>query len=76
MKITIIGSGCPKCEYLYNKVKKMKEDGKTKAEIEYLKGVDELIKRGVMGSPAILIDDKIVFIGVPDDKKLEEILKK
>jgi small redox-active disulfide protein 2 len=76
MKITIIGSGCHTCESLYNKVKKLKEAGKINAEIEYIKDVGELIKRGIMGSPAILIDGKPVFVGSPgSDEELLKIIK-
>ncbi len=77
MKISIIGSGCPTCEALYNKVKKLKEEGKIDAEIEHIKDVNELINRGIMGSPALLIDDKPVHVGMPEsDEKLLEIIKK
>jgi small redox-active disulfide protein 2 len=76
MKITIIGSGCPTCEALYNKVKKLKESGKIKAEIEYIKDVGELVKRGIMGSPALLINNKTVHVGMPSDEELLEIIKK
>lgn len=75
MKITIIGSGCPTCEALYNKVKKLKERGKIKAEIEYVKDVGELVKRGIMGSPALLIDGKPVHVGMPSDEELLKIIK-
>jgi len=75
MKITIIGSGCPACEALYSKVKKLKEDGKIKAEIEYIKDVGELVKRGIMGSPALLIDGKTVHVGMPSDEELLMIIK-
>jgi glutaredoxin len=75
MRITIIGSGCPTCKALYDKVGKLKEDGKVKGDIEYLKGVNELIKRGIMGSPALLIDGKPVHVGMPSDKELLKLLK-
>jgi len=75
MKITIIGSGCPTCEALYNKVKKLKESGKIKAEIEYIKDVGELVKRGIMGSPALLINNKTVHVGMPNDDELLKIIK-
>ena len=51
MKITVIGSGCPTCEKLHKMVMKLKEEGKIKAEVEYIKDVNELVTRGVMGSP-------------------------
>lgn len=75
MKITIIGSGCPTCEALYDKVKKLKESGKIKAEIDYIKDIGELVKRGIMGSPALLIDGKPVHVGMPSDEELLKIIK-
>jgi len=75
MKITIIGSGCPTCKALYDKVSKLKEDGKVKGEIEYVKDVNELIKRGIMGSPALLVDSKVVNVGMPSDNELLKLLK-
>ena len=76
MKISVIGSGCTTCESLYNKVKKLKEEGKIDANIEYIKDVNELAKRGIMGSPALLINDKPVHVGMPEsDEKLLEIIK-
>lgn len=74
MKITIIGSGCPTCEMLYNKVKKLKKEGKINGEIEYTKDISELVKRGIMGSPALLIDWNPVHVGMPGDKELLSIL--
>jgi len=78
MKIMIIGSGCPKCESLYEKVKKLKHEGKISADIEYKKDVNELVERGIMGSPALLVDGKPVLVGMPksDDELLRLILKK
>jgi small redox-active disulfide protein 2 len=78
MKITIIGSGCSKCESLYEKVKKLKQEGKISADIEYKKDVNELAERGIMGSPAVLVNGKPVLVGMPksDDELLRVILKK
>ncbi len=73
MKIAVIGSGCPTCSRLYEKVKKINVEKKLGAEIEYITDVNELIKRGIMGSPALLIDDKVVSVGMPSDEKLEEL---
>ena len=76
MKISVIGSGCPTCKALYNQVKQLKEEGKIDAEIEYIKDVNELVNRGIMGSPALLIDDKPVHVGLPEsDEELLEIIK-
>ena len=76
MKITVIGSGCPTCKRLYEKVSKINEEKKLNAKLEYLTDVNELIKRGIMGSPALLVDDNVVCVGMPNDEKLGSLLSK
>ena len=76
MKIKVIGSGCPTCTTLYHMVEKLKKDGKIKADISYSKDINELIELGVMGSPALVVDGKVVKVGmVKDEKELLGLLK-
>jgi len=76
MKIKIIGSGCPKCKKLHKQVLNLKDEGKIDAEIEYSKDMNELVKLGVMGSPAIIMDGKVAKVGMPEsEEKLLRIIK-
>jgi len=76
MKIKIIGSGCPTCHRLHEMVLSLKKDGKIKAEVEYSQDINELIELGVMGSPALVVNGKVVKVGmVKDEKELLKILK-
>jgi len=76
MKIKIIGSGCPTCHRLHEMVLSLKKDGKIKAEVEYSQNINELIELGIMGSPALVVDGKVVKVGmVKDEKELLKILK-
>jgi len=57
-------------------VEKLKKDGKIKADIAYSKDINELIELGVMGSPALVVDGKVVKVGmVKDEKELLSLLK-
>lgn len=77
MKITIIGSGCPMCEDLYNRVRRIVLANNIDAEIEYIKDINELVNRGIAGSPALLIDDEPVFVGKPEsDEQLLKLINK
>lgn len=79
MKIEIIGSGCPTCTKLYQWILKLKEEGKIdkNTDVEYSKDINELIELGVMGSPALVIDGKVVNVGMPEnEEKLIRIIKK
>lgn len=77
MKIKVIGSGCPTCTKLYQWIVKLKEEGKINADISYSKDINELIELGVMESPALVIDGKLVSVGMPEnEEKLLQIIKK
>lgn len=73
MKIEILGSGCPKCKQLEANAKKAVEETKKKAEIVKVTDINEIINRGVMATPAIVIDGKLKASGrIPE---VEEIKK-
>lgn len=76
MKITVIGSGCPTCKKLHEKVEKLNLENRLNAKVEYITDYNELIKRGIMGSPALLVDEKVVSIGMPSDDRLKKLLVK
>jgi protein-disulfide isomerase len=77
MKIRIIGSGCPTCHTLHEMVLKLKKEKKITADIEYSSDMIELIKLGVMGSPALVINGKVAKVGMPqNEKNLLDIIQK
>ena len=75
MQIKVIGSGCSTCNKLHEMVLSLKKEGKIKADIEYSKDINELIELGVMGSPALIVDGKVVNVGMPGDNELLKLLK-
>jgi len=73
MKIEILGSGCPKCKQLEANARKAIDEIKKKAEIVKVTDINEIINRGVMATPAIIIDGKLKASGrIPE---VEEIKK-
>lgn len=69
-----MGSGCATCKALYEKIKRLTTEGKINATVEYSSDINDLINEGVMGSPAILIDGKVVKVGNPSEEELYKIL--
>jgi len=63
MKIEILGTGCPKCQSLA----KNAEQAASKMGIDYevckVTKIDEIMKRGVMMTPALAIDGKVESVG-------------
>ena len=63
MKIEILGSGCPKCKQLEANARKAVDELKIKATIEKVIDMQKIIESGVMMTPALKIDGKIVSAG-------------
>ena len=72
-------SGCTSCAKATTLIKKIKEENKLKFKVEELditEHPDLLQKYQIMVSPGIVIDGKLEFVGMPNEKKLKEKLKK
>ena len=63
MKIEVIGSGCTKCTDLYERITHLVEQKKLTAEVVHVTDANELIERGILGSPAVVVDGVVVLIG-------------
>ncbi len=79
MKIQVLGSGCPTCKKLYEITQKAVIEMGLKDKVEYLSGTEgmqALIEKGVMSSPALAVDDKVVMTGfTPDIEKIKKFIK-
>ena len=63
MIIQILGTGCPKCKTLEANARKAIEDGSIDATIEKVTEIDQIMDMGVMMTPALAIDGKVVSAG-------------
>ena len=77
-EIKVLGSGCcSKCQNLYNAVKQKADELKLEADVIKSTDINEIMKYGIMSTPAIVIDGKVVAYGnVPSAEEIEKILKK
>lgn len=77
MKIQILGTGCPKCKQLTaNAEQAVKETG-VEAEIEKVDNIAEIMKFGVMSTPALVVDGEVKSAGrVLSPKDIADLLCK
>lgn len=76
MEIKVLGTGCTKCKKLYELVCKSVEENKVEANIEKEEDITKIMGYGVMSTPALVIDGKVVLSGkLPSAKDLEKLLK-
>ena len=75
MKIEILGTGCAKCETLERKARAVAEKLGLSCEITHNKDIATFASYGVMMTPALVVDGKVVLAGkVPGEGELAELL--
>jgi small redox-active disulfide protein 2 len=63
MKIKVLGTGCAKCKLLYAEAQKAVTASGIGAELEKVETLDEIMKYGVMMTPALVIDEQVKASG-------------
>ncbi len=75
MKIEILGTGCAKCNKLYEAVREAVSRTGTDAEVIKVEDLAEIMNRGVMVTPALAIDGEVKVAGrVPRPPELAKLL--
>jgi len=76
MKIEVLGTGCAKCRRLEENVRKAVQETGVKAEVLKVQDMDQIISKGVMMTPALLIDGEEMAIGrVPGVDEIKRMLQ-
>lgn len=76
MNIKVIGTGCEKCDKLYANVQEAVNRMGCEAQIEKVEDLLEIVKLGVMTSPSLMIDGKLVVSGrIAKTAEILELLK-
>ena len=75
MNIKVLGGGCSKCEALLENTKKAVQEKGIEAEIEYITDFSIIAGYGIMSTPALMIDGKVVSTGrVLNEKQIGKLL--
>lgn len=63
MNIKVLGGGCRNCENLLAAVKVAVVEKGIEAEIEYITDMAKIMEHGIMSTPALMVDNKVVSMG-------------
>jgi len=63
MKVEILGPGCPKCKKLAENAEQAVQELGVDAEVIKVTDIQEMTKRGVMMTPALVIDGEVKSVG-------------
>ncbi|HOW25338.1 MAG TPA: thioredoxin family protein [Bacteroidales bacterium] len=77
MEIKILGTGCPKCRSLEKNVREAADELGLKADITKVEDIIEIMNYGIISTPGLIIDNKIVSSGhILSVNQVKEIILK
>ena len=74
-KLQILGTGCPKCKKLAENAEAAAKALGIEYELEKVTDINEIMKFGVMMTPALAVDGEVKVVGkVPDPEAIKPLL--
>ena len=71
MKVEVLGSGCAKCRKTEEMISETIRKLGIEAEVVHVTDISEIVDRGIMVTPAVVIDGKTVSEGrVPSEAQI------
>jgi small redox-active disulfide protein 2 len=75
MVIKVLGSGCPNCKRVELLAKEVTRELGVEAQIEKVSGYKEIMSYGIMATPGLVIDEKVVSAGrVPSKTEMTKYI--
>jgi len=74
-KIQILGTGCPKCRALTQNAETAAKEMGIEYQIEKVTDINEIMKFGVMMTPALAVDGQVKVVGkVLSPEQIKQLL--
>ena len=75
MEIKILGTGCPNCKTLENRVRKVVAYNNIEANITKGEDIEEIMSYNILSTPGLVVDDKVLVKGrVPKEKEILKLI--
>lgn len=75
MEILVLGTGCAKCKTLEKVTNQAVEESGIQAQVKKVEDIVEIMKYGVMTTPALVVDGQVVVKGrVPSVDEIKTML--
>lgn len=68
LRVVVLGPGCAACDHLEEQVLNVLQEMGVAADYQHITDIREIGKYGVIGMPALLINDKVVSVGTTPPK--------
>lgn len=73
--IKVLGSGCVICKRLLADVNEMVTKNNWQARVEYVTDLSTILAYGVMSTPVLVVNEKVLMTGHPGTAKVEQALR-
>jgi small redox-active disulfide protein 2 len=75
MEIKVLGTGCPKCQSLEKLTRETVTELKLDASVEKVEDIMDIMGFGVMKTPALVVNGKVVLSGrLPSSDEIKKLL--
>ncbi|MEE9913875.1 MAG: thioredoxin family protein [Deltaproteobacteria bacterium] len=68
LTILVLGMGCARCDQLQSDIRDVLSELQIAADIRHVTDIKEMSRFGIMGTPALVMNDKVVSVGVVPPK--------
>lgn len=76
MIVKILGTGCARCKNLEATVKEVAAQNNITAEFQKVTEIQEIMKYGIMMTPGLVINEKVICSGIiPKEEQILQWLK-
>jgi len=77
MNIKILGTGCPKCKTLEKLTTEVVNENNFDAEISKVEDIVQIMNYGLMGTPGLVVNEKVLISGrVPSKDEIKKLIEK
>ena len=73
--IKVLGTGCATCKRLLADVNAMVVRNNWQAQVEYITDLPTIMSYGMMATPVLVVNEKVLMTGHPGAAKVEQVLK-
>jgi small redox-active disulfide protein 2 len=76
MEIKVLGTGCPKCKALEKLTREAVAELGVDANIEKVEDIVKIMSYGIMHTPALVVDGKVVLSGrLPNITEIKNLIE-
>jgi len=74
-QIEVLGPGCQRCKETFRVVQSVVEGAGVTCQVTKNESIDRMVELGVMASPAVVVDGKVVIAGrIPKPEEIRKLL--